>query len=184
MSGLRLHIGGREKRDGWTVLDSEARDHVDHVGDCRNLSFLADQSCEEIYASHVVEHLGYDQGVSAALKEFHRVLAPGGRLRLSVPDMDTLCSLFVHPQTSLNEKFHLMRMLFGGRLDAADVHLTGFNFEFLRDFLARAGFQNIRRVQEFHEFEDTSRARFRGVLVSCNVEAFKLKAMLLVLFLI
>ena len=184
MSGLRLHIGGREKRDGWTVLDSEARDHVDHVGDCRDLSFLNNESCEEIYASHVVEHLGYDQGVGQALKEFHRVLVPGGRLRLSVPDMDTLCSLFVHPQTTLNEKFHLMRMLFGGRLDAADVHLTGFNFEFLRDFLTRAGFRDIRRVQEFQEFEDTSRARFRGVLISCNVEAFKLKAMLLALFLI
>ena len=77
-----------------------------------------------------------------------------------------------------------MRMLFGGRLDAADVHLTGFNFDFLRDFLTRAGFQNIRKVEEFHEFEDTSRARFKGVLVSCNVEAFKLKAMLLVLFLL
>jgi predicted SAM-dependent methyltransferase len=121
----------------------------------------------------VVEHLGYDRGVSEALKEFHRVLVPGGRLRLSVPDMDTLCSLFVHPQTDLNDKFHLMRMLFGGRLDATDVHLTGFNFDFLRDFLTRAGFRTIRRVQEFHEFEDTSRARFRGVLVSCNIEAFK-----------
>jgi predicted SAM-dependent methyltransferase len=173
LSGLRLHIGGREKRDGWTVLDSEARDHVDLVGDCRDLSCLCDGSCDEVYASHVIEHLGYDRGVGQALKEFHRVLAPGGRLRLSVPDMDTLCSLFVHPQTNLNEKFHVMRMLFGGRLDAADVHLTGFNFDFLRDFLTRAGFRNIRRVEEFHEFEDTSRARFRGVLVSCNVEAFK-----------
>lgn len=155
------------------MLDSEARDHVDYVGDCRDLSFLADASCEEVYASHVVEHLGYDRGVSDALKEFHRVLVPGGRLRLSVPDMDTLCSLFVHPQTDLNEKFHLMRMLFGGRLDAADVHLAGFNFDFLRDFLTRAGFRTIHRVPEFHEFEDTSRARFRGILVSCNIQAFK-----------
>jgi predicted SAM-dependent methyltransferase len=184
MSGLRLHIGGRERRDGWMVLDSEAREHVDHVGDCRDLSFLADASCDEIYASHVIEHLGYDRDVGHALKEFHRVLVPGGRLRLSVPCMETLCALFVHPQTDINGKFHIMRMLFGGRLDAADVHLTGFNFDFLRDFLTRAGFQNIRKVEEFHEFEDTSRARFKGVLVSCNVEAFKLKAMLLVLFLL
>ena len=184
MSGLRLHIGGRERRDGWMVLDSEARDHVDHVGDCRDLSFLADASCDEIYASHVIEHLGYDRDVGHALKEFHRVLVPGGRLRLSVPCMDTLCALFVHPQTDINGKFHIMRMLFGGRLDAADVHLTGFNFDFLRDFLTRAGFRDIRKVEEFHEFEDTSRARFKGMLVSCNVEAFKLKAMLLVLFLL
>lgn len=184
MSGLRLHIGGRERRDGWMVLDSEARDHVDHVGDCRDLSFLADASCDEIYASHVIEHLGYDRDVGRALKEFHRVLVPGGRLRLSVPCMDTLCALFVHPQTDINGRFHIMRMLFGGRLDAADAHLTGFNFDFLRDFLTRAGFRNIRKVEEFHEFEDTSRARFKDMLVSCNVEAFKLKAMLLVLFLL
>lgn len=180
MSGLRLHIGGRERREGWLILDSEHREHVDHLGDCRNLAFLADQSCEEIYASHVVEHLGYDRDVGVALKEFHRVLAAGGRLRLSVPDMDTLCGLFVHPEVDINERFQIMRMMFGGRLNGADVHLTGFNFAFLRDFLNRAGFCNIRRVSEFNEFEDTSRARFRDILVSCNVEAYKRNAVILI----
>ena len=34
---LRLHIGGRERREGWTVFNIEPGPHVDHVGDCRDL---------------------------------------------------------------------------------------------------------------------------------------------------
>jgi ubiquinone/menaquinone biosynthesis C-methylase UbiE len=35
----------------------------------------------------VLEHLGYCTELPAALREFHRVLAPLGVLRLSVPDL-------------------------------------------------------------------------------------------------
>ena len=149
--------------------------HGGHVGDCRDLGFLADASCAEIYASHVLEHLGYNGELQETLKGFHRVLAPGGRLRVSVPDMDTLCRLFVHPETTAEDKFLIMRMLFGGRVDAYDVHLSGLNYAFLGGFIAQAGFGGIRRVTAFGAFDDASNLRFRGVAISCNIEAFRLE---------
>ncbi len=174
MSGIRLHVGGQEPREGWFILDTQPRDYVDHVGDCRDLSFLADESCSEIYCSHVLEHLGYDGEIQNALQGFHRVLQPGGRLRISVPDMDTLCRLFLHPNMKVDGRFQVMRMLFGGRQDAHDVHLSGLDFDFLGNFLTQAGFRDIRRVTEFGEFKDDgSGYRFMGVLVCCNIEAFK-----------
>jgi predicted SAM-dependent methyltransferase len=174
MSGIRLHIGGQEVKAGWKILDPVARPETDMIGTAQNLSFLADDSCAEIYASHVLEHLGYDGELQATLKGFHRVLAPGGRLRVSVPDMDTLCRLFHHPNVTVDGKFQVMRMLFGGRQDAFDVHLSGLNFDFLGNFLTQAGFQGIKRVAEFHEFvDDGANFRFLGVPVSCNIEAFK-----------
>ncbi|MDB5734782.1 MAG: hypothetical protein JWN16_1419 [Alphaproteobacteria bacterium] len=173
-TGIRLHIGGQGRREGWTILDPVARPQTDHVGTAGDLSFLADESCSEIYASHVLEHLGYDGELQAALAGFHRVLAPGGRLRVSVPDMDVLCRLFLHHNVKVDGKFQIMRMLFGGRQDAHDVHLSGLTFDFLGNFLTQAGFKAIRRVQEFGEFaNDGSSYRFLGVLVSCNIEAFK-----------
>jgi SAM-dependent methyltransferase len=39
------------------------------------------------FSSHVVEHLYHHQAVFA-LREVHRILMPGGILRLSVPDLD------------------------------------------------------------------------------------------------
>jgi predicted SAM-dependent methyltransferase len=174
MSGIRLHVGGKEAKEGWKILDPVARAETDIVGTAQDLSFLADESCAEIYASHVLEHLGYDGELQATLKGFHRVLEPGGRLRISVPDMDTLCRLFTHPNVKVDGKFQIMRMLFGGRQDAWDVHLSGLNFDFLGNFLTQAGFRDIKRVPEFHEFvDDGANFRFLGVLISCNIEALK-----------
>src|SRR4051794_32180913 len=83
--GIKLHIGGREKREGWTILDALPGPAVDHVGNCTDLSFLADGSCAEVYASHVLEHLGYDSELPKTLAGIYRVLKPGGRLRVAVP---------------------------------------------------------------------------------------------------
>ena len=171
--GINLHIGGREKRDGWKILDALPGPIVDYVGNCNDLSFLPDASCAEVYASHVLEHLGYDAELSRALKHIHRVLKPGGRLRASVPDLDTLCRLFVHPSLNGNDRFHVMRMMFGGRTTSYDVHHVGLNFEFLGAFLMEAGFRDIKRVSEFGLFNDASSLLFGDVPISLNIEAYK-----------
>ena len=91
--GIKLHIGGLEKREGWAILDALPGPIVDHVGNCNDLSFLANESCCEVYASHVLEHLGYNGELPKTLEGIHRVLKPGGRLRASVPDLETLCRM-------------------------------------------------------------------------------------------
>jgi predicted SAM-dependent methyltransferase len=173
LDGIKLHIGGREKRDGWTILDALPGPAVDYVGNCTDLSFLPDASCSEVYASHVLEHLGYDSELPKTLTGIHRVLKPGGRLRAAVPDLDTLCGLFVDPALDGNARFHVMRMIFGGRTTAYDVHYAGLNFEFLQAFLQEVGFRNVRRVVDFGLFEDASTLSFGDVPISLNVEATK-----------
>jgi predicted SAM-dependent methyltransferase len=170
---IRLHIGGHEARDDWKILDVNPGPLVDYVGDCKDLSFLEDASCSEIYASHVLEHLSYNGDLQLALKEFHRVLIPDGRLRVSVPDLHVLALLFVHPNITNDDKFEIMRMIFGGHADAADSHQSGFTYAFLSGFLQTAGFRKIGRIPEFNEFKDTSSFRFGDVLISLNVEASK-----------
>jgi predicted SAM-dependent methyltransferase len=171
--GIKLHIGGQEKRDGWSILDALPAPIVDYVGNCNDLSFLADESCAEVYASHVLEHLGYNGELQNTLKGIHRVLKPGGRLRTSVPDLETLCKLFLHPALDATGRFQVMRMIFGGRTTEYDVHYVGLTFESLGQFLREAGFRDVRRVSEFGLFQGTSTLRFGGVAISLNVEARK-----------
>jgi predicted SAM-dependent methyltransferase len=171
--GIKLHIGGWEKREGWVILDALPGPIVDYVGSCNDLSFLEDESCSEVYASRVLEHLGYTGDLQKALKEIHRVLKTGGRLRASVPDLDILCRLFLHPSLDVKARFHIMRMIFGGRTTDYDIHYVGLNFEFLEDFLLDASFHGIRRVSQFGVFQDTSTLVFGGVPISLNVEAWK-----------
>jgi predicted SAM-dependent methyltransferase len=171
--GIKLHIGGLEKREGWAILDALPGPIVDHVGNCNDLSFLANESCCEVYASHVLEHLGYNGELQKTLEGIYRVLKPGGRLRASVPDLETLCRIFLHPSLGVGGRFRIMRMMFGGRTTEYDVHYVGLNFEFLSEYLQDAGFRVIQRVAEFGLFKDASSLRFRGVLISLNVEARK-----------
>jgi predicted SAM-dependent methyltransferase len=75
---LKLHIGGWERRNGWLIVDINPGPHVDHIGNCNDLSFLRDGTCSEVYASHVLEHLGYNGELQKALREIYRVLKLGG----------------------------------------------------------------------------------------------------------
>jgi predicted SAM-dependent methyltransferase len=169
----RLHLGGAAVREGWTIVNIQPGPGVDHVGSCTDLSAFADGSCAEVYASHVLEHLGYDAELPLALREIHRVLEPGGRLMFAVPDLDILCRLFVAPERTAAEKMHLMRMMFGGRIDAHDVHYSGLSWDLMQDYLRRAGFRTARRVAEFGLFDDASKVSFAGELISLSAEAWK-----------
>src|SRR4051812_82718 len=94
---LRLHIGGRIAKEGWKILNILPGPSVDYVGDCRDLSQFGENSVAEMYLSHVLEHLDYQKEVEATLLEFRRVLAPGGRVMIGVPDLDVLCHMMIAP---------------------------------------------------------------------------------------
>jgi len=61
-----------------------SRDIVSH--DLRNPLPLPDGRFTGVYASHVLEHLYFEEA-QRLLKECHRVLEPGGVLRVVVPDL-------------------------------------------------------------------------------------------------
>lgn len=171
---LRINIGGTESREGWRILNIEAGENVDYVGECHDLGRFADGEVAEIYASHVHEHLSHNRQFIAALRECHRVLAPGGRLRMSVPDLETLARLFVHPALDAPQRYEVMKMIFGGQLDPHDFHKIGLSWPLLEPLLRQAGFGTVRRVAGFDLFaNDCSSIAFCGVPISLNVEAVK-----------
>jgi predicted SAM-dependent methyltransferase len=170
----RLHIGGKVRSGGWEVLNANPAPYVDHVCNANDLSQFADGTFTEIYASHIVEHLDYAGELKATLSEWNRVLVPSGRVSISVPDLDVLAKLMLEKGTlTVDERFYVMRMIFGGHVDKHDYHVVGLNEEFLNRFLASSGFVNIRRVQEFGLFDDMSSFSFKGVSISLNMMAEK-----------
>ena len=171
---VRLHIGGVEPQPGWTILNVQPGPAVDLVGDCTDLGQFPEESVAEIYGSHVLEHLSYAGELDTALQEFNRVLVPGGVVRISVPDFELLCRMFLHPALDIDKRFYIMRMIFGGQTDYTDFHKVGLTWEFLSNYLNAAGFSEIKRVDEFNIFQnDCSSIRYLGQLISLNVEAVK-----------
>lgn len=170
----KLHIGGQVKTDGWEVLNAIPGPSVDHVCNANDMSQFSDNTFAEIYASHVVEHLDYKDELINALKDWNRVLKPGGKVFISVPDLDVLAELILkRTELDVRDRFFVMRMIFGGHVDEYDYHLVGLNEEFLTLFLAESGYVNIKRVKEFGLFEDTSSMIFKGVPISLNLSAEK-----------
>jgi len=170
---VRLHIGGQEPKSGWKIINIQPGPYVDYVGNCISLQQFTDSSVDEVYASHVLEHLGFREELPQALQEIWRVLKPRGILRISVPDFETLCGLFINQEAPIEEKFSLMMHMFGAQEDENDFHKTGLTWDFLSHFLIEAGFSEIKRVTEFGLFNDFSSHRKFGILTSLNVEAIK-----------
>lgn len=175
MSSLKLHIGGQEPHPDWKIFDIEDRPEVDFVGNATSLDKFADNSVTVIYASHVLEHFYYalDNEVITTLKEWHRVLQPGGKLLISVPDLKTLCWLYLNPNLLPPERHHIMRIMFGGQTNPHDIHRVGFDFEILAMYLESAGFEEYEAVHEFNLFNDCSSLRILDTLISLNVIATK-----------
>ena len=169
----RLHIGGKLRRDGWEILDVHDGEHVDHKRNANDLAVFEDGTFDELYASHVLEHFEYRFDLLPTLKEWRRVLKDGGRSYVSVPDLRTLCQMSVDDSLTPHEKFHVMRMMFGGHADENDFHLVGLDAVFLGNFLEQAGFDDIRKVESFGLFDDTSDYRLKDIPISCNMIAVK-----------
>jgi predicted SAM-dependent methyltransferase len=175
MSNLKLHIGGTETKEGWAILDVEARPEVDIVSDASCLDKIPDNSVAVIYASHVLEHFHYglESKLINTLSEWYRVLQPEGQLLISVPDLKTLCWLFINPSFTALERHHIMRIIFGGQTNQYDVHYVGFDYEVLGSYLQEVGFSTIEQVSEFNLFRDCSSLRILDTLISLNVVATK-----------
>jgi len=170
----KLHIGGKIPHSDWEIFNAIPGTDVDHVGNAKDLSCFSDKTFAEIYASHVLEHFDYMGELDTVLKEWCRVLRPGGKLYISVPDMDTLAALFLmKDKLGAQERFHVMRMIFGGHIDQYDYHMVGLNQEFLASFLLHAGFSDLKIVEDFGIFDDTSTLKVLGVPISLNIEAQK-----------
>lgn len=170
----KLHIGGTVRAGGWEVLNITAGPHVDHVGNANDLSRFGDGAFAAVYASHTLEHFDYAGELDKTLREWARVIAPAGALYISVPDLETLAKLLlVKEDLTMKERFLVMRMIFGGHVDAHDYHLVGLTEEFVAHYLAQAGFCDVRRVPSFGFFQDTSELRLKGIPISLNVIALK-----------
>ena len=170
----KLHIGGKIRHPEWEVMNIAPGPCVDHVGDALDLARFPDGSFEAVYGSHVLEHFDFNGRLQTALKEWGRVLSPAGKLYVSVPDLDVLCTLILlKQQLNVAERMLLMRMMFGGHTDPFDYHYVGLNRDILCGFLGNAGFTHMQVVKSFGFFDDTSTLEFKGVPISLNVVAWR-----------
>lgn len=81
---LKLNLGcGMRPKPGFFGVDLVEMDGVDVVADLNEgLPDLPDNSVDEIMTQHVLEHV---QNFMPLMRELHRVVRPGGTIRITVP---------------------------------------------------------------------------------------------------
>ena len=170
---MKLHIGGEQVKEGWKILNIQKKDGVDFIGDISDLSQFDDDSIEEIYASHVFEHV-IQKKIKSTLIGIHRVIKENGKFYVSVPDMNILCKMFLEPKIPPKVKTQVLRMMFGGQVDDFDFHYFGWDYTLLESYLLDCGFKKVEKVKSFSLFDDTSDyAPFSNIPISLNVIAYK-----------
>jgi predicted SAM-dependent methyltransferase len=178
---MKLHLGcGPRHIPGFIHIDAQAASHVDIVGPVEHLP-MGDNSVSLIYASHVLEHFGR-YAYKAVLKEWFRVLKPGGILRISVPDF-AACAAIYYENGLADGLSGLVGMIIGGQRNEHDFHKMIFDEAFLRRDLLEIGFSEVLRwdwrATEHAHIDDYSQAylphmaKESGKLMSLNIEAIK-----------
>jgi predicted SAM-dependent methyltransferase len=159
---LKLHIGAGEQRlEGWLNIDVHPAQLAMNV--LRPLPFAAG-SVRAVFVSHLLEHLYYPRDVHGFLRELHRTLRPGGRVRIVVPDIEKCIEAYTQHDTQF---FASRRETWSWwpenptRLEdflaysgagpepglLFESHKYGYDFETLRKVLEECGFADVQRSE-------------------------------------
>lgn len=102
---------------------------------------FADGGVEAFYASHVLEHLRFEE-TRTLLREIHRCLAPNGVCRVSVPDLEKAVGSFDPDEPRPFLAVVLETSARGGR----NLHRSGYTGRFLVRLFREAGFRDASVV--------------------------------------
>ncbi|GAA4246928.1 methyltransferase domain-containing protein [Azospirillum formosense] len=157
-------LGGSLPEEGWRELrlDIDPKVDPDIVASMTDMALVPDGSVDAVWSSHNLEHLD-PQDVPVALREFLRVLKPGGMLLLTVPDLQAVAKLVAEDR--LDEALYESRQGpirpldvvygYGPALAAGNrfmAHRTGFTPNLLGRLLQETGFEPVaiwRRSQAY-----------------------------------
>jgi len=168
VSPLRVEIGsGPFPSPGYVHVDLDrAARHVEHRAAASALPF-GDSTVEELLAIHILEHV-HASALLPTLREWRRVLRPGGYAQIHVPDAATVFAAFL--DSPPEAKWTVMIPIFGmtshvlsGEPGAEDLerHHVIYDFALLERVLLDAGFDRVEDVST--EVTDRHTASWRDL---------------------
>jgi len=141
---MKLNLGsGKFLIPDFVNLDKLNLPEVDLKADFKKLPFK-DNYIEEIYAGHTLQCVRQNE-IDSTLKEWHRVLQPGGKLTVVVPNAEFLSRSFISGDIPLNL---FAELVFRGldNLDGKWQYQSFFDDDNLAKALMRAGFREVKQV--------------------------------------
>jgi predicted SAM-dependent methyltransferase len=108
-------------------------------------------SLEGIYTEHCLEHISIES-CGAVLREFRRILKPGGVVRIVVPDGGLYCELYMRAMAGESVEFPYpepgkLPMFYVNRIMHRWGHQFIYDFNTMESMLKAAGFAIVERAK-------------------------------------
>lgn len=169
MVKLHLGCGNRDFGATWDHIDKINAPHI-KSHDVTVLPYQ-DNSVDVIYACHLIAYFDREE-IAPVLKEWKRVLRPGGVLRIATPDFKAMVKIYLNQRGSDLGQF--LGPLYGKMNDI--YHKTVYDYYSIIELLSSIGFKSIRKYDRFNtdhcRFDDHSAAFIDGKLISLNVQCY------------
>jgi predicted SAM-dependent methyltransferase len=150
----RLNLGcGWDIRDGYLNVDLHERHNPDLIANVLDLSMLPSDWFEEIVAQDILEHVERSK-VEIALREWARLLSPGGVLEVRVPSLEMLFKMLAQPNNRpAEEAAKIIHLMYGTQAYTGDYHLAGFTAAVLEKHLNDVGLLVCKARYSFTNFD-------------------------------
>ena len=135
-----LRRAGRLSDERWAAYRAGTFRRLHYLDLTQPLPY-PDGSFEAAFGSHVLEHLTPDEA-AGVLRELHRVLRPGGIVRISVPDLDQVIASY---DPAAPDEFLFGMWQGRDRSTSRHRHWWLYNERSLGSLLLACGFTDVRR---------------------------------------
>lgn len=125
---LKLNVGSGQRKfgEGWINVDCQDKWSPDVVADGAHMPMFEDGSADTVVLNHVYEHFNLGEA-DGLVRECYRILAPGGRLVVTIPDLRALVRGWI---TGRIDDYLFCVNIYGAYMgDEADTHKFGYTTE-------------------------------------------------------
>lgn len=130
---MKLNLGcGPDHKAGYINIDLYCPD-ADLKHDLTKPLPFEDESVDEIWASHVIEHLSRDEW-EFAKNDWARVLKKGGKLEIFCPELEHCILNFLRNYQDKKWEYWI-KTIYGSQERAGEFHKNGFTYEKLENDL-------------------------------------------------
>jgi len=154
----KLHLGaGPRSAQGWLGTDiAPSSDGVVYLNATEPFP-IEDDTFDYVFSEHMIEHMSWQAGL-AMLEECHRILKPGGTIRVATPDLAVLLGLYGKERNAAAERY--VRWIVDRAMPGISAYRASFvinnafrswghqflyDGELLLESMRKAGFTDCRR---------------------------------------
>lgn len=142
------------KIPGFINTDIDPSVNPDEVIDALNMPY-EDNSIDEIYAGHFLEHLNWDEG-QEFLKKCFDILVPGGKISIVVPDFSMMVKTYLAEKSLLKDLNDLSIYSYGQKDnvggDSPTLHKYCYDYWLLERALLKTGFKHTEKMPLDHPY--------------------------------